>query len=318
METTGLTTNQAQGRAAVFDPASLHCEAALPTTRLVTSAEVGWTSALVVLHRDAPFCDPFETHLTSDQTIVVGWRGVQHLESYSRGCWRRATTRVGSVGLTPGGETSRLRWTSPSDVEAIETAHLYLPQAVLLGVAEEYRRLGAPLPEVPLSALCYDDLVVAGAVAGLVEAARRGASDLYCATTTLALATHLLFRHSSAYAPDTDSRRPGIVSEPRLLRAVEYMRANLAEPLTLDRLADEAGVSKFHFSRLFRERMGETPHAMLARLRLEMARDLLLRTDRRVDDISKACGYSQAAHFSTAFRAKYGQSPSLFRKSQKP
>lgn len=59
------------------------------------------------------------------------------------------------------------------------------------------------------------------------------------------------------------------------------MEVHYAEDLTLERLAAEASVSKFHFIRLFRRATGTTPRVRLAHVRLAAARTMLLETDLR-------------------------------------
>lgn len=296
--------------ASLFDPASERCGSRVPTTLLRSSREAGWTTALVEWRRSPQRQDAYETHPTSDQTIVVGRRGALRIESLRDGRWHQGTYGAGSVGTTPGGQTSRLRWSTPTWADAYEAVHLYLPQAILREAAEEHRRAGQPLPDAPISVLAYDDPVVARVAEAMLDGVAAGAPDLYCAAAARWLATHLLFRHSFAFA---DGRNAGTIPDPRLARVLDYMAAHLAEPLTLDRLAKEAGVSKFHFSRLFRERTGETPHGRLMRLRLARAATLLADTDLRVEQVAEACGFRRATHFATAFARCHGASPRAYR-----
>ena len=81
----------------------------------------------------------------------------------------------------------------------------------------------------------------------------------------------------------------------------------------LDRLSLEAGISKFHFVRLFRTSTGLTPHAFLVGLRMGAARTMLSRTDLSVAAIATRCGYAHAEHFGTAFAKRFGVSPRAFR-----
>lgn len=83
--------------------------------------------------------------------------------------------------------------------------------------------------------------------------------------------------------------------------------------VTLDQLATEAGISKFHFARLFREKIGQTPFKFLAETRLSAGRKLLVTTDRRVGEIALACGFGAASHFTAAFTARHGISPAQYR-----
>ncbi len=71
----------------------------------------------------------------------------------------------------------------------------------------------------------------------------------------------------------------------RLCRARDLIHEQCAEPLTVAQLARAAGVSPYHFLRLFREAFGETPHRYLTRVRLDRARKLLTADAASVTDV---------------------------------
>src|SRR5689334_13363802 len=77
----------------------------------------------------------------------------------------------------------------------------------------------------------------------------------------------------------------------RLDAARRFLDAHLDEPLTLDEIARQAHLSKFHFLRLFKATYHETPHRYLRRRRLEAARRLLLRTDLPVTAVCFHVGF---------------------------
>ena len=96
-------------------------------------------------------------------------------------------------------------------------------------------------------------------------------------------------------------------------RAIRHMRENLAEPLDLDRLAQIAAVSKFHFVRVFDEVTGTTPLHFLSCLRMQRAKELLLKSDSSITDICFEVGYSSLGSFSKNFGELVGVSPQEFR-----
>ena len=302
----------AEGRPG-FSEASLLCRHSLPSTILATSREIGWTSVLVDHHRVDPGYEPFETRPTPDQTIVVMTRGEQEIGSFGAGTWRHAVYRPGTVGMTPGGDTDRLRRRRRRGPAPFEKANLYVPQGFLHEAAEHYRRVGRRFRDEPLTALAFHDPLIAQTVLALLRGMAAGAPDLYAQTAMQWLSTHLLSAHSSWLEVREDRRDPGVISDGRLARVVEYMSARFAEPLALGDLAAEAGVSKFHFARLFRESTGTTPHAFLVQLRMEAARRMLASTDLGVAEVAASCGFARAAHFGTAFTKRFGASPTAFR-----
>src|SRR5688572_15154549 len=100
----------------------------------------------------------------------------------------------------------------------------------------------------------------------------------------------------------------------RIMPALVHIQAHLDRDLSLDALADHAGLSKYHFHELFKSATGETPKEYVERLRLEWAA-LQLRIRRvAVVDVALECGYRNHETFSRAFRGRFQTSPSEYRK----
>jgi len=99
----------------------------------------------------------------------------------------------------------------------------------------------------------------------------------------------------------------------RLDRVLVYIRDNLDEPLTIDRLAGIACLSPFHFHRIFSAFVGETVNGHVRRLRLEQAALRIASTADSVTDTALAVGYETPTAFARAFRERFGLSPSEFR-----
>jgi AraC family transcriptional regulator, L-arginine-responsive activator len=96
---------------------------------------------------------------------------------------------------------------------------------------------------------------------------------------------------------------------PRLNDALLLMEANIEDPLTTDEIAGLVGVSRRQLERLFRQYLGSMPSKYYLGLRLSKARTQLQRTSKSVVQISLACGFSSAAHFSNAYRERFGVTP---------
>jgi AraC-like DNA-binding protein len=103
-----------------------------------------------------------------------------------------------------------------------------------------------------------------------------------------------------------------------LLRARDLADARYFEPLGVDDLAAEAGLSRAHFSREFRRAFGESPHAYLLTRRLERAAALLRTTDRSVADVCLSVGLQSIGSFTTSFSRTYGCSPTAYRAAHPP
>jgi len=86
--------------------------------------------------------------------------------------------------------------------------------------------------------------------------------------------------------------------EARILRVLSYMHDNPAGDLSLDRLADVAAMSRFHWRRVFRAITGETCAQAVRRMRLHRAAGWLVQTDRVLPVIAADAGYPNPGSFS--------------------
>ena len=99
-----------------------------------------------------------------------------------------------------------------------------------------------------------------------------------------------------------------------LRNARDLMDLRFADPLDLDRMADEAGFSKFHFARAFKDAYGETPAAYLSRRRVERAKDLLRSANLTVTEVCMLVGFSSLGSFSSRFSELVGMSPTEYQR----
>ncbi|MFB9731008.1 helix-turn-helix domain-containing protein [Ornithinimicrobium kibberense] len=114
-------------------------------------------------------------------------------------------------------------------------------------------------------------------------------------------------------AQDRTSRVPEDVLV-HLRRARDHVDRHFREPLDLETLAAVAGLSTFHFLRLFRRAYGRTPGVYLSERRVERAQDLLRGANLTVTEVCHAVGFSSLGSFSTRFREITGESPSQFQR----
>jgi AraC family carnitine catabolism transcriptional activator len=100
------------------------------------------------------------------------------------------------------------------------------------------------------------------------------------------------------------------VCHPKLMRAVQSMEQNLEEPLTVNTLAERAGLSVRQMERLFHSSLGQSPASYYLWLRVERARSLVLYSGHSLSEIAVACGFGSYEGFSRAYRRHAGTSPS--------
>ena len=91
--------------------------------------------------------------------------------------------------------------------------------------------------------------------------------------------------------------------------AMSYIRAHLAEPLTVAVLAEQVNLSPSAFTRMFRDMTGTSPYRFVKEMRLDRARDLLIEERLGVADVAAAVGYISTSHFIKEFRGRFGTTP---------
>jgi AraC-like DNA-binding protein len=129
-----------------------------------------------------------------------------------------------------------------------------------------------------------------------------------------------LFAHRFVEVVSGRSRQPIEIGGRDRRRAVEtalWIDANSRRPIDLDAAADQAGISAFHFLRLFAAALGVTPHQYLVRSRLRHAARLLAEEDDSITDIAYDVGFADLSNFVRTFHRAAGVSPRAFRKASR-
>lgn len=99
-------------------------------------------------------------------------------------------------------------------------------------------------------------------------------------------------------------------TSPQLLEAIVLMESNIEEPLKIQELSELVGISRRQLERLFCKYLNSQPARYYMELRLNQAKKMLQQTNKSILDISIACGFSSAAHFSASIKEQFGCSPS--------
>jgi len=102
-------------------------------------------------------------------------------------------------------------------------------------------------------------------------------------------------------------------AEARVTRALRTIDRYPQASLTLAALAQQAGLSPYHFLRTFERLTGVTPHQYVRRARLRQAAMRLAAGSAKVLDVALDCGFDDVSNFNRAFRAEFGMTPRVFR-----
>lgn len=104
-----------------------------------------------------------------------------------------------------------------------------------------------------------------------------------------------------------------LAEDDRIRHAISYMRKHIGENLDIEKLADNACMSKVHFFRMFKEQTGETPNAYFIKKRMEKAELLLITTEMPIKTIAVNLGYEDHSYFIRLFKKYSGITPQQYR-----
>jgi AraC family transcriptional regulator len=186
---------------------------------------------------------------------------------------------------------------------AYDVLHLHVPNTIIA----EYGVIGCGQRSATV------DPVIERLARALIHAEALGGAfgQSYAEGISLAITAQLLGRNSDR-SLGVGTRVAGL-SKWRLKRAIDYMEANLGEPIGLTSIAAAAGLSRMHFAAQFRVTTGLRPHEYLLQRRIERAQQLLSTTRLPLIEIAFDVGFKTQAHFTTVFARLVGKTPHVWR-----
>ena len=132
-------------------------------------------------------------------------------------------------------------------------------------------------------------------------------TELYGDSLTVAIASKLLGLQEEA-----KSSKCGL-SPVQLSDAMSYLDAKLPCRVSLAELADLAGLSQSHYSRAFKASTGFSPYQWQLQARIERAQNMMINTNKSLDDIAENTGFADSVHFGRTFRNLTGATPAAWR-----
>lgn len=219
---------------------------------------------------------------------------------------RRGALQPGAIVFSPAGVAND--YTLDRELDLLVAA---LPRADLVSL------LGSVRPNFtgdfgPLHGPFFADTFIASLVEQMwaESATDTPRGRIFLDSALLALLTNPLAKAEEGALPElAPALRRGGLAPFRLRRVEELAMAHLADDLSLEALAEVAGLSPFHFSRAFRAETGTSPHAWLLERRLERAKELLMGTSMTVNEVAKAVGFAGKQGLIGAFKRAVGTTP---------
>ncbi len=281
-----------------------------------TSEESNWEGLVVRAFHEPGELEGWIDPVAPDTSLVLVTQGAMYMEQrLLNGPWRGQHIRQGDLFLKPGGSGPyELRWRSLSP-EPLQTLHLHLNTYLLARTAEEVAdRDPARLALIGHSGFQDPLLTQIGLALWRELEQDTPAGKLYAQTAAQMLAVHLL-RHYTSTAREIEEVSQGLTRH-QVKRVTDFMRAHLSQDLSLDVLAQQIGFSPYHFARLFRQTLGESPHQFVLRQRIARAQHLLKEAEVPLAHIALECGFANQSHLSLVFKRHLGLTPRAYRQDR--
>lgn len=191
----------------------------------------------------------------------------------------------------------------------------YLPRSAITEVGEELgRRSTTDLVYDPRRHVNDPILANLGQSLAPFLLASTEVNQLYVDHVLLAFRSHLAVAYGGAKVPSASHR--GGLAPWQSRRAQDLLRENLAEGISLEKLAEACALSPSAFLRGFRKSTGLPPHQWLLTQRVDRAAALMRKAELPLSEIALSSGFSDQSHFTRIFSQQMGISPGAWRRAQ--
>ena len=278
---------------------------------MADSASLQWKGLFVRRYRLPRVVDRFLVPATPEPLISCGLAGsAEFREREIGGAWLTRQIGPGHIFVTRSRTPYECAFSSPvgEELEIIQV-HIAVDQflaaleAAYPGKTEEVEVIDYFGRDEALMHLCF-------ACSEMLSARTPGKSR------RIADLAHLLASYLVEKYIDVAAEKPDFYSGLPIwqLRKVEdYVRDQLAEEISVDKLAEVVELSPFHFSRVFKQSTGMSPLQFVTRQRITRAQQLIRETSRSLIEIALDVGYTSPSHFAQIFRRVVGVTPTEFR-----
>ncbi|MEW6738674.1 MAG: response regulator [Nitrospirota bacterium] len=176
-----------------------------------------------------------------------------------------------------------------------------LPDCNGLDLLKEIREVKPALPAIMITAYSTEDMIINALRAGATDYIKKPFSPAYL---LMKISEILGEKEDIGHFKNVDSRGEFITDG-----IAAYVKERYGDDLTLDKLAKMAGMNKYKFSKIFRERIGQSFPSYLNSIRVKSAAELLRNSGLSITEIAHFVGYKSIVHFERVFRSQYGLSP---------
>jgi AraC family transcriptional regulator len=196
--------------------------------------------------------------------------------------------------------------------------HLYLPTTLFSQLSDDFS-----LPKALARSVRYVAGVRDGVINSIVRAilsemtAETSVGRMYAETASLMLAAHIIRGYCERGASEPAAAESPEVDEVRIRHVLDFISTRLVDKIALAELAAVAGLSTFHFARMFKRAVGVSPHRYVSRLRLENAMAEIAAGKLSLAQVALNAGFSSQASFTRAFLRATGVTPGEYRQHRR-
>lgn len=276
-----------------------------------TSENLNWSG----VYMSVQSVGPFKTSVKPIPSILIAVinSGFSQCRISMQGVIHKLNGAAGSIIVIP----------DDSEIEidlrtTVNTTHFYITREKFDEIASKFD-VGNPGEIVLVPRLLVFDPVLEQlclTVRSVLDDEPTG-SALYVEQITRALVVHLLRRHSTISENASLSSSNERLGKRLLAQSREYIDARLGDRFSAADVAAYVGMSADHFTRIFKQCTGMTPHQFVIRCRVDRATRLLSETNKPIVQISYECGFADQVHLTRVFGRIVGTTPAAFRKQKK-
>lgn len=252
------------------------------------------------LSRWRQFVGSYQLPALPDPTFVVHIAGKPQVRTWERDGWSETSSIPGCATILPAGQPSG--WLVDGELDVV-TLSIRGDDLKGTPAQDQFQRLRFAFAD-PLG------VALTRQILGELYAPQTPERQTYVTALASALKAHMVRGPQAAAGldfPTTD------FAAYRLHHIMNRVLANPEADHSLDAMAAEAGLTPSHFCRVFKRATGVTPHVYVMRARLNRAQELLGGSDLTIAQVADALGFTSQSHFTRAFRAHAGETPSAWR-----